>query len=154
MLSEFSRNNCVRESSLRVTEVLLEWLFRLKTTGISRNNSSASCHLCPDLLVALNPAQASRYCQNYPSTRFCWSQIQVCVVFPLNPALNPAWISDLFNPQWLFDLCCSRKPELWFPAAAAQREQVSSWTAEFLFSHTFLSIKIWRKKEKQMNYRV
>lgn len=97
-----------------VTEILLEWLFCIKTTGISRNTSSAYCHLCTYVLVALDlPLRSSGFTllssfwakTIYQSTRFCQSRIQVRMLFQLNPALNPVWLSDPFNlPMFIWSM--------------------------------------------------
>lgn len=113
MLLRFSRNNCSCASSVQTDGDIAGMTF-LHQDYMNLQKYFfcllSPLYLCPGCaepaftqfrLHAAFPILS----QNYLSTRFCRSQIQVCVLFQLNPALNPVWVSDLFNhPMFIWSM--------------------------------------------------
>lgn len=139
----------------RVMEISLEWLHCIKPAGISRSISSACCHLHTYVLVALNlPLHSSgltwlsfwakiSYQQDSANNKYKHSSF-----FQLNPALNPVWISDLFNlPMFIWSIPLPRLQLLPKERAviscgactAGVNELLNNWIPVFI--DTFLGVE-------------
>lgn len=98
-------------AQLRVTKILQEWLFTSRVQDPPQIFFlSAVSFLCPGCDKSAFTQLRFRnsfliLSKIYILTRICWSQIQIRILFPLNPALNPIRLSDLFNlPMFIWSM--------------------------------------------------